>query len=282
MATAGFYLPGCWVFRKGPSWLRTWVAPLIMLGAIVVSIVAVPIATWLGVPSGRLWLVYSVLALVAGVASYLRESEAKLKELEKASVKVEYLAQVKRDHDEATGNLSALLRLLEARNARSITPTQLEERLNDLQGRLLLQIVAVMELARALGRGVVSANWVVRDPNNPDVFRVVRYDRNRVDRVAGRAHEIRQGLPGAAEAFLKGDVCLVADTQAEDTRAHFTDNRSYRTILSIPVRVRDGFVLGVVNVDGTIPRTFQVEDAYLISDAAYVIGLCETLKGKSS
>lgn len=287
MKGQGFFTFGCWLLRKSPPWFRGWgVQSLAALAILVTGIVPVTIKT-LGESLRNQWIAAGLLTFLAFVIFYLNASESRLKELEKRDAEkqaqdaiAELWTIIRRNHDDATGNIQRLLTEIDERQRRGSTPTQFAERLAALQGALLRHVVTVISLVRAQPLGIVSANWVTEEPGEGDErkFMVRVFDRDQVARPLGRSHLIAPGIPGASEAFVRGDICLISDTNAAEFTKHFPDSRPYRTILSIPVRVRTGETIGVVNVDCQIPNTIQLEDAYLVNDTAYLIGLCETLK----
>ncbi len=271
---ARFYRPGRAIVRWLQRAIGAWSLDLLEIFApaqITACAVAqrfTGAATW---PLG--WAIEAALFQV--LVSYLVRTQKKLQEVELADVKGTALAMLKRHKQDATGNLSQLLKLL-------LSDEKNESDIRYLQTAFLAHAVDVAK--ETLGHGSswdhrIAASWVIPVDDFSE-FKTVAYDRNRADRSPGKRRPILPGIPGAPEAFLTGKTVLIADTRTEAMRTHFPDDTTYGTILSIPVRVlnlddRDR-VIGVMSLDCEKSGDLTMDLEYLVKDVAYVIGLCET------
>jgi len=175
------------------------------------------------------------------------------------------------------GNVSAVIRSIQSRFDKSIKPTAFVERCVGLQQNFLTYIVDVASESLAVRRETVSANWMVLTDHNSLVLEV--FDRNVVGRqVIDLSLDGHQA--GAVVAFKSQDVTVVPDTHDEPVRHMFRANCPYRAIISIPVTV-DQVVVGVVNIDSTVPHSLPIDLADELLDAVYLIGLVEVLKDGS-
>lgn len=191
----------------------------------------------------------------------------------------ETLEKYKRD---AAGNLARLLRTL-LNNTNDI---------RDIQSALLRQATEVVRAYLNLDHHDerIAATWVV-PVNNFSQWVTVAYDKNRAHRQPGRKRDIKDGIPGASEAFLSGNRKLIADTADPAISQHFPPNPPYRCILSVPARimnVREGNVViggnqdmipGVLNIDGSEPNLLREDVSNVVQDIAYLIAVLEHLGG---
>lgn len=160
-------------------------------------------------------------------------------------------------------------------------------RVVSLQQSILHHIVRVAADFREISDDhALSANWCLIHPTEgvPETglaFCVKCYDREMAARVPNtrRTHPIRDGIPGTSRAVLSNTPQLVRDTQAEEVREHFRENRPYRCILSIPVSLGEQTPIGVVNLDGTEPDLLRDDLPLILADLVHLVGLCETVSG---
>lgn len=277
-ATQRFYEPG----RKLLRWLDTAqigrdhpFVPFMAIGLIGAS------AIWLSVDQSLLSIAFAIFAVLTQIlVAYLAGAEV----VARRNASDEIWNIIKRLNTDIMGHLAALLSDLRQRQTdrHSLPPRQFRAQMVHFQQHLLHHATNVIaEHIELEKREVLSANWTMRVPGRePPAFRVVVYDRHMADRQVStqRFHDIREGSPGASLAYLSGEVAFVEDTRAEGHLVPFRDDARYRSILSFPVSLRDGEVLGVLNIDSTETGILDPDLEYLVRDIAYLVGLCECLK----
>ncbi|MBX3388144.1 MAG: GAF domain-containing protein [Phycisphaeraceae bacterium] len=281
----GVWYPGAFLARKFPWIIGRVGFPLL--------VVVVPLLTPLLldlVRSGSLKPSLKVAVLIAiGVSAaavaYLKEAESRLEKLEKEDA-IAAVHQARQDVWRRIGELNsdaagATGQLVEALDDRSRNQPKFQSQVEHLQTAILANIADCLSQHLGLDRRVISANWsVLQVQEGKEYFVPLRYDRHDVRRAHGsRSHELASDKPGASRALLTGKVTLVPDTQSSDMLPFFPDSPAYRSILSIPVTVRNSR-LGVVNIDATEPNLLSLDLETLVADLAYLIGLCEHLKGE--
>lgn len=276
--------PALWVVRRveayGGTWLYPWAAGTIWVLFVCASI-------WLERGSGWLSVVFFAAAsLLVGSSQYVqwarristdqlrRSAESALSQAES-----DVWETVRRLNTDAMGHLSVLASLIRQRreSPREMSPRQFALSLQSLQQHLLTHIINVLQVQLELDDArTLSANWCLLDADNR-TFSVRVYDRNMPNRqpTPRRKHSVAPGMPGASEAFLSREVCVVKDTA--DYPEAFPDNPPYRSILSLPVVTAD-IVVGVVNVDASVPGILDTDLQHFVQDAAYIIGVCEVLR----
>lgn len=241
---------------------RAWIFPL-LLGCLAIGV---------SFPS-PLWVKIALLIVFVLFSLWMAALDAAWKEAQNRSRQdiAGALGFITERVDRRQGNKSALPK-----------PTYVAELQN--------QQVRLLDLARraiAEESGVppenIWANWCLqRQATGDDLpsFQV-EFFHDPYQRTPGSSHPIATDLPGAAKAFSTTQVALVEDTHHSSVAMHFNQDRVYRCILSVPVRVAANgqeWVIGVVNFDSAAPKSFSVGMHRAVADFVYLIGLCEGLK----
>jgi hypothetical protein len=285
MSGHGFLSPGVNLIRKHPTLGKKWVFPLLLcvcavLGGIVSALVRETKAgswSWFGL--------LFLGGVAAFVVAYFKFCEDRIKELEKG----ELAEKVAKAQDDAwasvvgqkfnlAGNiLSGILN--DVLMANIAAPERRADRLLGLQRSLLRNACEVIASRRALPANALTANWVVETPNEGErAFFVLCYDQHLPDRqLPGPPHQIREGMPGASQAFLTKQIVFVPDTQSSELAQYFPGPVKYRSILSLPMVVGNR-VIGVVNFDSEESGVILESDGYLVYDIVSLVALCEHLK----
>lgn len=242
---------------------RSWIFPL-LLGCIALGVSF----------QSPTWFKLILLVLFVLVSLYMAALDAAWKETQNRS-----------RHDIA-GALGFITERVDRRqSSKSALPKQLY--IAELQN----QQIRLLDLARraiAEESGVppesLWANWCVeraQTNGGPAQFQVEFFHGDAHHRTPGTSHPILADLPGAAKAFSTTQVALVDDTHHPSVAGYFQQDRVYRCILSVPVRVAangEQWVIGVVNFDSAVPKSFSIGMHRAVADFVYLIGLCEGLK----
>jgi GAF domain-containing protein len=276
--TERFYAPGRrllqWMERAGLGRDHPFIyfaAPLMLSGA------------WVWLVLSTTWLASAAVVLTfafQGFVSYLSGADT----LAQRDARQEVWGVVKDLNTDTMGHLAILLRFYRERylSGGGMDATAFRVTMTGLQQHLLGHIIEVIGQHHGLtNKHELSANWsLFEEDDHGQWFRPVVYDRNMPDRQPSpfRRYPIEQHIPGAATAFLTGEVAYVADTADQEVAHHFRKRASYRCVLSFPVNSGDR-VVGVVNVDAQQPEQLTPDLEYLLRHIAYLIGLCEALKG---
>lgn len=62
---------------------------------------------------------------------------------------------------------------------------------------------------------------------------------------------------GAPKAIVKGEAIYVENTMGERYKDHFSEEKTYRSIISIPIRLKTRGFVGVLNIDSPSENQFQ-------------------------
>jgi hypothetical protein len=233
------------------------------------------------VVDGTVWSTIGIASAVLyqGLTSYLSGADT----LARRDVHQEVWNRIKTLNTDTMGHMAILLRYYRERFVAEpgMEPVEFRVGMTHLQQHLLRHLVDV--IAEHLGlseKYELSANWALPEADDRGRwFRPRVYDRNMPDRqpFPFRRYPIDGNAPGAARAFLTGELAFVPDTAAPDAAEHFRPNAPYRCTLAFPVNSGDQ-VVGVVNVDARHAHQLTPDLEYLIRHIAYVIGLCESFK----
>ena len=224
--------------------------------------------------------------LLQGFVVYVGEASAEQDRRAKEAAGEAQEAALLRYKRDTAGNLARLLRtlLMQTNDIRTI------------QSQFLRQAVDAVKDYLALDRHDerITATWVVPIEEYTR-WETVAYDKDRAHRQLGTKREIKKGIPGAAEAFLTGGEVLIPDTTDEKVARWFKPNPPYRSILSVPARIRNtqeksnvtieniddekATIIGVLNIDSTEPNLLREDVSNVVQDIAYLIAVLEHLGG---
>lgn len=176
---------------------------------------------------------------------------------------------------DTAGYLRRLLKELIAKRDVQKRPDEFAAELRNLQQRLLDQVRRHLRSSSEL-RGDIWCNWVVAESAGDEFsVQVANEDHSR----QRKRHPIAEGIPGASRAFLTHDAQIVTDTHAPEIAEHFDQSAPYRSILSVPVSIDvepgDPRMIGVLNVDSSVPNEFELRHVNLVAEYAYLTGICQ-------
>jgi hypothetical protein len=226
-----------WFGAKIARWLgRGWLLACEVITALHAAVSGMLLKAFADIWPAILWPVAAVLllAFVTYVSKSQAEQDRRDKEAAlaaeaaaKQAARESEIAAICRNKRDATGNLARFLK------------TQIEQtnHTRTIQAHLLRNAVDVVKDYLQLPRDddSIAATWVI-PVDEYSKWKTVAYDKDRVHRQPGAKRDIKDGIPGAAQAFITGDRVLIPDVCDEKFARWFPATPAYRCILSVPAR----------------------------------------------
>lgn len=123
------------------------------------------------------------------------------------------------------------------------------------QLQYLQKTVEIILKEHNIDRGIISSNCMIATGNN---LALESFDCDSIKRKKITLPiDQNRILPGAPEAFIKGEVVYVPDIRSNSISHHFPKNSNYLSFFSIPISDIHGNIFAVLNIDSTKKNQFK-------------------------